>query len=281
MTTTKTYTLVFALTLIFWTNLEAQVYELSTPLAPSVNSLAEESIGGFIGIGPNWAGGKHFVECDSCEFQDGTATGYTIGGIYQRKASTNFFFGAIMSLDIMNINSTYREIEPIDISQFSGFSNEQKPINIDFRHEAKMNITYLGIAPFIAYNPTGWLTFRVAPKISFPLYSNLVHTKTPLTKNVFVNGVEGRLRYTDADTKVQDSKVSELTSPLIGSDFSLLLNLTPGERSTFSIGYTQNVPFTNTSSFGENFSINSWRIFVEFKYTIQKAYDLRPKSAKK
>jgi hypothetical protein len=108
-----------------------------------------------------------------------------------------------------------------------------------------------------------------------------VHTKTPLTKNVFVNGVEGRLRYTDADTKVQDSKVSELTSPLIGSDFSLLLNLTPGERSTFSIGYTQNVPFTNTSSFGENFSINSWRIFVEFKYTIQKAYDLRPKSAKK
>ncbi len=280
MTTTKTYTLVFAFTLLFYTNSKAQVYELSTPLAPSVNSLAEESVGGFLGIGPNWASGTHFVECDGCEFQDGTATGFTIGGIYQRKAATNIFYGAMISFDIMNINSTYREIEAIDISEFDGFSDDQAPINVDFRHEAKMNITYLGIAPFIAYNPTGWLTFRVAPKISFPIFSNLVHTKTPLIKRVFVNGVEGRLRYSDSDTKVQDSKVTELTSPLISSDFTLLFNLTPGERSTFSLGYTQNIPFTQTTSFGDNFSINSWRIFVEFKYTIQKAYDLRPKSTK-
>ena len=281
MTTTKTYTLVFALTLLFWTNLEAQVYELSNPLAPSVNSLAEESIGGFIGVGPNWAGGKHFVECDNCDFQDGTATGFTLGGVYQRKATQNLFYGAILSLDIMNINSSYREIEAIDISQFNGFSDDQAPINVEFRHEAQMRLTYVGIAPFLAFNPTGWLTFRVAPKISFPIYSNLLHTKTPITKQVFVNGVEGRLRYTEADTKVQDSKVTELTSPLIGSDFSLMLNLTPGERSTFSLGYTQYVPLTQTSSFGEDFVISSWRIFVEFKYSLQKAYDLRPKSVKK
>lgn len=277
MTTTKTYTLVFTLSLIFWTNSKAQVYELSTPLAPSVNSLAEESIGGFLGIGPNWASGTHYVECDSCFFQDGTATGFTLGAIYQRKAATNIFYGGIISLDIMNIYSSYREIEAIDISEYS----ESSFTNVEFRHEANMNLTYLGVAPFIAYNPTGWLTFRVAPKISFPIYSNLLHTKTPLTTKVSIDGVEGRLRFTEEDTKVQDSEVTELTSPLIGSDFSLMLNLTPGERSTFSIGYTQNVPFTNTTSFGDNFSINSWRIFVEFKYSIQKAYDLRPKSAKK
>lgn len=281
MTTTKTYTLVFVFTLLFCANLEAQVYELSTPLAPSVNSLAEESIGGFIGVGPNWAGGKHFVECEDCDFQDGTATGFTLGAIYQRKAATNFFYGAILSLDIMNINSSYREIESIDISKYSDITNDPTPVNIDFRHEAKMSLSYIGLAPFLAFNPTGWLTFRLAPKISFPISNNLLHTKTPLSKRVFVNGVEGRLRFTDADTKVQDSKVTELTSPLIGSDFSLMLNLTPGERSTFSLGYTQYVPFGQTSTFGEDFTISSWRMFVEFKYSIQKAYDLRPKSVKK
>jgi hypothetical protein len=278
MSTTKTYILVFVATLLFWNNLEAQVYELSTPLAPSVNSIAEESLGGYLGIGPNWASGKHYVECDSCEFQDGTATGYSLGAIYQRKAATNLYYGAILSLDIMNINSSYREIESIDISKYSELTGN---IPIEFRHEAKMRLLYVGLAPFLAYNPTNWLTLRVAPKISIPIYSNLLHTKTPTTKRVFVNGVEGRLRYSDDDAIVQDSKVSELSSPLIGSDFSLMFNLTPGERSTFSLGYTQYVPFMKTTSFGDNFSINSWRVFVEFKYSLQKAYDFSPKASKK
>ena len=99
-----------------------------------------------------------------------------------------------------------------------------------------------------------------------------MHTKTPTSKRVFVNNVEGRLRFTDDDTVVQDSEMDGVTSPHISSDFSLMINLTPGERSTFSIGYTQNVPFTQTSSFGEDFTISSWRMFVEFKILIQKAY---------
>ena len=281
MTTTKTYTLVFAFTLLFCSNSDAQVYELSNPLTPSVNSASEESLGGFLGIGPNWAGGTHYVECDSCDFQDGTATGFTLGGIYQRKAAKNLYFGAMLSLDIMNINSSYREIESIDISKYSDITSDPTPVNIEFRHEAKLRLTYIGIAPFLDYNPTNWLTLRVAPKVSFPIYNSLLHTKTPTSKKVFVGGVPGNLRFTEADTRVQDSQMSELTSPLISSDFSLMFNLTPGERSTFSIGYTQNVPFTQTSSFGKDFNISSWRAFVEFKFLLQKAYDLRPKSTKK
>lgn len=273
MITTKTYAFVFGLVLLFSLDIRAQVYELSNPLTPSSNKLAEESLGGFLGIGPNWAGGTHYVECDSCDFQDGTATGFTIGGIYQRKAMTNLYFGLMLSIDVMNINSSYREIESIDVSKFSDISNDPTPVNIEFRHEAQMNLSYIGLATFLAYYPTNWLTLRVAPKISLPIYNNLVHTKTPTSKTVFVNNVEGRLRFTEDDTIVQDSEVSEVTSPLISSDFSLLFNLTPGERSTFSLGYTQNVPFTQTSSFGDNFTINSWRLFVEFKFLIQKKYE--------
>jgi hypothetical protein len=281
MSTTKTYTLVFAFILLFSAGLLAQEYELSNPLEPTINSLAEESVGGFLGIGPNWASGTHYVECDSCDFQDGTATGFTIGGIYQRKAMTNLYFGVMLSIDVMNINSSYREIESIDVSKFSDITNDPTPVNIEFRHEAQMNLSYLGIAPFLAYYPANWLTFRVAPKFSFPIYNNLVHTKTPTTRKVFVNNVEGRLRYTDDDAIVQDSKMNNVASPLISSDFSLLFNLTPGERSNVSLGYTQNIPFTQTSSFGEDFTINSWRLFVEFKILLQKAYDQRPKASKK
>lgn len=272
MIRTKTYTLLFVFLTIFLTNSNAQVYELSDPLKPSNNSLAEESLGGFLGIGPNWAGGTHFVECDSCYFQDGTATGFALGAIYQRKAFKSLYFGAIISLDVLNINSSYREIESIDISKYSDITTNPTFANIEFRHEAKLRLTYLGLAPFLSYFPSNWLTLRVAPKVSFPIYNGLMHTKTPTSKRVFVNNVEGRLRFTDDDTVVQDSEMDGVTSPHISSDFSLMINLTPGERSTFSIGYTQNVPFTQTSSFGEDFTIGSWRMFVEFKILIQKAY---------
>ncbi|MER3329690.1 MAG: hypothetical protein RIF34_08950 [Candidatus Kapaibacterium sp.] len=281
MSTTKTYTFVFAIITLFSTGLLGQDYELSNPLEPSTNSLAEESLGGFLGIGPNWAGGKHFVNCEGCEFQDGTATGFTFGGIYQRIATKNLYFGAMLSLDVMNINSSYRENEAVDISTFGDFTNDETITNIEFRHVAEMRLTYLGLAPFLAYYPANWLTLRVAPKISFPISSNLLHTKTPTSRTVTIDGVEGRLRFTEDDTKVQDSEVSELISPLISSDFTMMFNLTPGERSNFSLGFTQNIPFTQTSSFGDNFVINSWRIFFEFKFLLQKAYDQRPKSAKK
>lgn len=280
MTKTKTYISLFALTMFFYTQAYAQKYELSTPLLPSVNSLAEQSYGAFIGIGPNWQGGKHFVECPQCEFEDGTATGFTFGGVYNRKISSNFFWGGLVSLDIMNISSTYREIEAIEVNS-GNQDNEKTFVNIDFRHTADMKLTYFALAPYIAYNPAGWFTFRVAPKISFPIYSNLVHKKSINDYTTIIDGVEGSIQYDGEDGKViQDSKVPELTSPLIGADMSMMFNLTPGEKYTFSLGYTQYIPFMVTSTFGENFVINSWRLFVEFKYSLDLSYEYIPKSSK-
>lgn len=274
MKSTKTSILVLSLFVIFTLNLKAQNYKLSNPLLPSVNNLAEQSIGGFIGIGPNWQGGQHFVECNECFFEDGTATGFTLGALYQRKISTHFFIGGFISVDIMNIGSTYREIESIDLTAEQSFSGEPTNTNIEFRHSADMSLTYLGFAPYVAYNPVGWLTFRVAPKISIPIGSNLVHTKTPTKSEITIDGVTGRSPI--IERTVQDSEVPDLNSPLFGSDFSMMFNLTPGENSTFSIGYTQYVPFTETSTFGENFVINSWRAFIEFKYALVGSYENRP-----
>jgi len=278
MKSTKTSLLVFSLFITLSFTLNAQTYNLSNPLFPSVNSLAEQSIGGFIGIGPNWQGGRHYVECADCYFEDGTATGFTIGGIYQRKISSNFFYGGMISLDIMNISSTYREIESIELTAEQSFSGEATNTNIEFRHSAEMNLTYIGFAPFIAYNPFSWISFRVAPKISIPLGSNIVHTKTPTSSEITIDGVTGRSPI--IERTIQDSEVPDLTSPLFGSDLSLMFNLTPDENSTFSIGYTQYVPFMETSSFGEDFTINSWRAFIEFKYTLIGAYDNNPKSTR-
>lgn len=275
MKSTKTSILVLSLLVIFTLNLNAQTYELSNPLLPSVNNLAEQSIGAFIGIGPNWQGGQHFVECPECYFEDGTATGFTLGVLYQRKISTNFFIGGFISVDIMNISSTYREIESIDLTAEQSFSGEATNTNIEFRHSADMSLTYLGFAPYIAYNPAGWLTFRVAPKISIPIGSNIVHTKTPTKSEITIDGITGRSPI--IERTIQDSEVPDLNSPLFGSDLSMMFNLTPGENSTFSIGYTQYVPFVETSSFGDNFVINSWRAFIEFKYALVGSYDNRPK----
>lgn len=252
-------------------------YNLSNPLFPSVNSLPEQSIGGYLGIGPNWQSGTHFVDCEGCEFLDGTATGFTIGGLYQRKFGGNFYWGGKVSLDLMNIKSSYIEREQVEITN-SDLNKKSKFVPIDFRYTAELNLTYLGFAPFLAYNPVGWLSLRGAPKISFPVYSRIVHSKELTSNNITINGVEGQIKGGEPD--IQESEFPDLTSPLIGADMSLFLNTTPSHNTTLSLGYIHYIPFMTTSSFGEDFAINSWRFVVEFKYTLKEAYDSRPKSVK-
>lgn len=268
----KTYLTLFAIVIFASANTKAQEnYQLSNPLFPSNNSVAEQSLGGFFGIGPNWQGGKHYVDCPGCVFEDGTATGFTFGAVYNRKISNSLYWGGLISLDIMNSSSSFREIESVEA--VNPTSGEKTFVNIDFRHTADIKLTYLGIAPYFAYNPAGWLTFRVAPKISFPIYSNLVHKKAINDYNTIIDGVEGTIQYDGEDGKViQDSEVPDLTSPLIGSEFTMMLNMALDLDYTLSFGYTHYVPFMVTSSFGEDFVINSWRIFAELKFALVGSY---------
>lgn len=278
MEMTKRTLFVFGIILISTISLHSQGFKLSNPIFPNVNSLADESIGGFIGIGPNWQGGTHYVDCAGCEFIDGTATGYTFGAIYQLRISQTLFFGGYLSFDFLNISSSYREIENVTISAPDNPQLDGKSANVEFRHTADMSLSYISLAPYLEFNPVGWLSVRAAPKVSFPIGSNLVHTKEPTSSRVVVEGVEGigSLR----DETLQDSEVAELTSPLISADLTGMINLTPGEKSTFTLGFTQNIPFSNTSEFGDNFQIFSWRVFVEYKYSLLGTYDYLKKRRK-
>ena len=275
---TKRTLFVFVIMLFSAILLQSQGFKLSNPIFPNVNSLADESIGGFVGIGPNWQGGTHYVDCAGCEFIDGTATGYTFGAIYQRRISQTLFFGGYLSFDFLNISSSYREIENVTISAPDNPQLDGKSANVEFRHTADMSLSYISLAPYLEFNPIGWLSLRAAPKVSFPIGSNLVHTKEPTSSRVVVEGVEGigSLR----DETLQDSEVADLTSPLISADLTGMINLTPGEKSTFSLGFTQNIPFNNISEFGEDFQIYSWRVFVEYKYTLLGTYDYLKKRRK-
>lgn len=278
MIKTKRTLFVFGVLLICVVSASAQKFNLSNPIFPNVNSLADESIGGFVGIGPNWQSGTHYVECEGCEFIDGTATGFNFGVIYQRRISQTLFWGGYISLDFLNISSSYREIETLTLSSENNPQLDGKTANVEFRHTADMSLSYISFAPYIEFNPMGWLSVRAAPKISIPIGSNLVHTKKPTNSSVTVEGVDGigSLR----DQTLQDSEVSDLTSPLISADLTGMINLTPGEKSTFSLGFTQNIPFTNTSEFGEDFQIYSWRVFVEYKYSLLGTYDYLKKRRK-
>lgn len=278
MEMTKRTLFVFGIILISAISLQSQEFKLSNPIFPNVNSLADESIGGFVGIGPNWQGGTHYVDCAGCEFIDGTATGYTFGAIYQRRISQTLFFGGYLSFDFLNISSSYREIENVTISAPDNPQLDGKSANVEFRHTADMSLSYISLAPYLEFNPMGWLSLRAAPKVSFPIGSNLVHTKEPTSSRVVVEGVEGigSLR----DETLQDSEVADLTSPLISADLTGMINLTPGEKSTFSLGFTQNIPFNNISEFGEDFQIYSWRVFVEYKYTLLGTYSYLKKRRK-
>jgi len=278
MIKTKRTLFVFALTLITAVTISAQGFKLSNPIFPNINSLADESLGGFVGIGPNWQSGTHYVECEGCEFIDGTATGFNFGAIYQRRISQTLFWGGYISLDFLNISSSYREIETLTLTSEDNPQLDGKTTDVEFRHTADMSLSYISFAPYLEFNPMGWLSFRAAPKLSLPIGSNLTHTKEPTKSSNTVEGVDGigSLR----DETIQDTEVTELNSPLISADLTGMINLTPGEKSTFSLGFTQNIPFTNTSEFGEDFQVYSWRVFVEYKYSLLGTYDYLKKRRK-
>lgn len=247
----------------------SQSFNLSNPLYPAENRLPEQSIGGYIGVGGNIQSGSHFVDCEGCEFFDGIGTGYSFGLLYERRLMRNIQIGGFLSLDVLDFNSSYTEIEPIEV--LSPRTGQNTFVNVPFSHEAQTNLTYLGIAPYIKYTPLELFSMRAAPKLSFPLGSNLRHTKANTDPTPVIDGLEG---IADIEPRViQDSQFPDLNSPQFGIDLTGMFNIYPSDETILSLGYTHYIPFNNVSDFGNDFRVFTWRLFIEFRYTLEENFE--------
>lgn len=263
--------LYFIILLLLFPHLESysqKEIKLSNPLFPSVNELSKESIGGFIGFGQNYQEGIHYSPCPDCEFMDGVRFGLTFGGLYEREISEGLFAGAILSFDILDISSSFLEREAIRVVLPD---NRETFANVLFRHEAISSFNLLGLAPYIKYHPAGWLGLRLAPKVSYLVNHNLEHSQEPAERIVVIDGIENRITQKKQD--IYNGDFPEVNNLLFGTDLSVLFNINTGKKSFLSLGYTHYFQFNNISNFGENFRVNSWRIFMEFRINIHKEFE--------
>jgi hypothetical protein len=248
----------------------------SSPIHPGTEE-RNKIIGGLIGFGQNMQSGIAFVSCDSCEFANGLAFGYTVGATYEEQLSANdesifyyFNFGGLLHLSNRNVSSSYRERTP----QY--FSEYDITFPLMFRHTNKTSITTAGLMPFIRFNPMKYFFVKFGFDISYVTGSNVKHEIELLERRkTLPNGevVDVHITTSNPNRKtysrtVQDSEIKDINNlqmslvPAIGGNiyFTDKLFMTP------SFHYFK--ALNNMSEFGKDFRIDAWRLNVELKYNI-------------
>jgi hypothetical protein len=227
-----------------------------------------------LGLGQNIQSGSYFVDCEGCEFMDGTKFGYSLGFFYEYSLNQNFLIGAMGIYDDMSIVSSYIEIEPVELQNTSLGNNI---VDVAFRHESEFGLSSFSIAPYIKWNFTKNFFIRSAFAAGFATNSSLSHSKSLLDRFITLsNGevVEVTLEGSDDNTAIlQDGDAEGVNDfymavlPAIGAEFGL------SKRATLGSSFQYNIPLTTVYENGDSFGINQWRIFVEFSYAITLSFE--------
>lgn len=239
----------------------------SNPIAPGERK-EPSRIGILFGLGQNYQSGTGYVACDSCEFSDGVKFGYTLGLTYEDDIiKEQLFYGVNLLYDYMGVRSTFQEVSAITYKDEN--SNRIYSIPGKIEHAAEYDFSYISAMPYISWSPFYPMFLKLGVPIGINLTSNVKHTGTLLDKkatlptgevvNLYFNETKSDLiEYENAEIKDKTSLVLGL-APALGFDFKT-------SKTTFlSIYYMHRFSLNPASDFGEDFTLNYWRIMFEFK----------------
>lgn len=267
--------LLFVCIVPFLFSLSLKAQNNSSPLEPEDNPKTDQ-IGLMFGLGQNFQSGSYLVQCDDCIFEGGVGFGTSIGLIYNKNINDNFKFGVMGLYENMGIESSFTEFEPV---QFQNAREQMESIDIEFRHDAVADFNYFTAIPFIAWTPTDWFFIRLGPSFSFVTSSTIEHTKILEQKIVELSTGETATawlvddngnRLPNDNQVVEDGEFTEAESLVIGLNPNIGFNIPLSKQWDLAFSYMHNIPFTEVSSFGDNFRINSWRIFTELRFHLFK-----------
>lgn len=237
-------------------------YKYSNPIEPQMNDPLERNLGFFIGFGQNVQSGKHYVDCEACEFMNGTGFGFTAGALYEEEFWQDIFFGGALSYDIRNTASSYVEIEDVDFVLSNG---EHATAPVSFRHTGEADFSYLSLTPYFKYEFSSLFFFRLGIDFSFNISNHLKHTKSALESRVTIApGVTGRLSVTDET--VQDGPFPEAGSFLLGLSPAIGMKMLLDPNVFFSPVFSYGLPFSAASQFGQDFKVSTWRLLLELRF---------------
>lgn len=269
----KTYLI---LSMCLFTNISIFSQKLDTPLIPYDKKITKDNFGFILGLGQNVQSGKYYVQCQQCEFLGGVGFNFTFGAYYEREIENSLYLGLLSSFSTMGIESKFTEREKLGF--LSKITSIVDSVPIDFLHTSKASFSYLSFTPFIRWQATKALFLRVGPSISLVMSNNITHTQEPVNPVVTLStGEVGKLTPgTGYSSTLEDGKFPNVSSPQIGIWTDIGLNIPLSKKVTFCPVFNYNLPFTNVSSYGQNFKISTWRILLELRI---KLYDDTPPPA--
>jgi hypothetical protein len=246
----------------------ANAQQLASPLNPEEYPFDNE-IGIVFGIGGNIQSGIFTSSCD-CDFENGTKFGYTLGALYEYEIFQTFELGAAALFDYRGVESEYQEIENVPVtSQQSGLSER---VNVLFTNQGEADLTYFSLVPYVKWNPFRFMFVRLGFNVAFPISSNIKHTKILETKTVRLStGEIAPIVLPDGDGNqqiIQDEEMPEVNSPYLSLDPAIGFTFFFSDKVSFSPVFQYSMPLSNVAEIGSNFKVSTWRILLEFKYSL-------------
>jgi len=242
--------------------------QLATPLTPEEYPYDNE-VGILFGIGGNIQSGIFSSSCN-CDFKNGTKFGYTFGALYEYEIMQTFELGAAALIDYRGVESEYQEIENISVtSQQSGASER---VNVLFNNLGETDLTYFSLVPYAKWNPFRFMFVRLGLNVSFPMSTNIKHTKILETKTAKLSTgeiVAIELPDGDGDTQIiQDEEMPDVNSPYLSLDPAIGFTIFFSDKISFSPVFQYSMPLTNVAEIGSDFKVSTWRILFEFKFSL-------------
>lgn len=261
-------TIYFLLVLLTFSsiNIYCQEQTESNPLE-AAKIVERNAFGIYAALGQNQQSGiSNAAEfCPSCQFENATKFGYSIGLIYEYSFEKTINIGATLGLDMMDVYSSFREKELVN------FDNKKyDDVPVWFKNESNIKTTYLATNIFFKYQPVKFFFMKIGLNLATPLNMDLEFTKSIVDNKIILKNGEivtpsmlndnGRQHY-EIPYPQKNSFVPGFTT-IIGFNIPLA-------KTTFLSPYFEYYnPLGNISNYGDNFQIKRWRLGAEVKYTL-------------
>lgn len=239
--------------------------QMADPITPQAERQPED-IGVIFGLGANLQSGVSKVDCENCEFENGSKFGFSIGALYENGIlKEKLKWGIIGLYDNLSIYSSFKEREAFEYEP-------SKFVPINFRHHSDLSVSVFSAIPFIKWSPTEILFFRAGPNISYISTAHVTHEKEILDKTADLpNGETVSVHFSGSNSTkitVEDGDYRDVRNLQFGLSLMGGLNFQIDSNYTFAPYFFYNLPFSNISDYGKNLKISSWRIVFEFRIKI-------------
>lgn len=257
------------LLILFLTGLTANsihAQKESNPLVPVDYGIRQE-IGILLGLGQNFQSGTSYVDCEGCEFEDGTKFGITFGAYYGYYVNESISFGIMGLYDDLGLSSSFIEIESV-----TPINSNNLEIPVQFRHNSEISLGYISAAPYVKWDVFDFFSLQAGPSVSFNTSSNLKHEKVLLDRTVTLqNGeiVQIELQdYENYTATLQDGEYEGINSIRFALLASAGFDIHISKRADLGASLMYSIPFTLADDKSDDFKIFSWRIMLKFSYAL-------------